>query len=136
MNGRPHTILLVEDNPDHAELVRRNLECLPASPRIIHVTDGEQALAHLRGQGEYADAARAPRPGLVLLDLRLPRLDGFAVLKEMKGDPALRAIPVVILSTSTADSDRAAAAALHADGYLAKPVGHAVFSELLARFGF
>jgi CheY-like chemotaxis protein len=96
---------------------------------VLHVvTDGEQALQFLRRTGSYADA---PRPGLILLDLNLPRLDGLEVLAELKADPVLKVIPVVILTTSQAQQDVLRSYALHANAYVSKPVDFETFMEVI-----
>jgi CheY-like chemotaxis protein len=136
MNGEPLTILLVEDNADHAELVKRNLEDSKVANQLHHVEDGEAALDYLHGRGVYADRARYPRPHLVLLDLRLPRIDGLEVLKQVKSDPQLRTIPVVVLTTSDAERDMALAYEHNANSYLTKPVDFGRFSVLLKDLGF
>ena len=136
MIGEPLTILLVEDNPDHAELVIRNMEDFKVSNRIVHVDDGEAALNYLFGKGEYADRKRFPLPHLMLLDLRLPKVDGLQVLKEVKGSETLRALPVVVLTTSDAERDLAMAYEYHANSYLTKPVDFNDFSKLLGDLGF
>jgi len=112
-------ILLVEDNPDDAELTLEAFQSSHAQNRLHVVEDGVEALAFLRRQGRYAEA---PRPHLILLDLNLPRKSGHEVLAEIKADPDLRVIPVVILSTSTADQDIAASYRLAANCYITKPV--------------
>lgn len=114
-------VLLVEDNPDHAELIQRGFDEISARVDLTRVPDGEAALAYLFRRGEWSDAGRSPRPHLVLLDLRLPKLDGFRVLEAVKADPELCAIPTVILTTSEAEGDMARAYAHHANSYLVKP---------------
>jgi len=114
-------ILLVEDDPDHTELVRRAIEELGRDVRLVALADGEIALDYLLRRGEWADPERSPKPDLVLLDLRLPRLDGFSVLREIKSASALRHIPVVILTSSSSDRDVEQAYAEHANSYLVKP---------------
>ena len=109
MNGEPLMILLVEDNPDHAELVMRTMEESLVINRIYHVEDGQAALDYLYGSGKYADRMQFPMPHLMLLDLRLPKVDGLDVLKQVKNDVALRPLPVVILTTSDAERDVAMA---------------------------
>ncbi|MBW4054082.1 MAG: response regulator [Proteobacteria bacterium] len=136
MNGEPLTILLVEDNPDHAELVMRNMEDFQVANKIIHVEDGEAALDYLWGRGEYADRRSFPIPHLMLLDLRLPKVDGLEVLKEVKSNADLRAMPVVILTTSDAERDMAKAYKFHANSYVTKPVNFGEFSRLLKDLGF
>lgn len=136
MNGHPLTILLVEDNADHAELVKRNLEQFQVANHLHHVEDGEAALDYLYQRGAYADAQRFPRPSLILLDLRLPRIDGLEVLRQVKADRELQLIPVVILTTSDAERDMALAYQYHANSYVTKPVDFARFSTLLRDLGF
>jgi len=115
----PAEILLVEDSPGDARLTREAL-AEGKLKNVLHlVEDGEQALAFLRGEDGYADA---PRPDLVLLDLNLPRVDGREVLAEMKADPDLKRIPVVVLTTSSADEDVLRAYELAANCYITKPV--------------
>lgn len=110
-------ILYVEDNVDHAELVMRHLEDFQLRDQVTHVLDGEQAVAWLDG---VATGSNVP-PRVVLLDLRLPRLDGMAVLQHIKSSPALREIPVVVFTTSSTDRDLKEAYARHANSYLVKP---------------
>ena len=136
MNGEPLTILLVEDNPDHAELVMRNMEDFQVANSIIHLEDGEAALDYLYGRGMYSDRKRFPLPHLMLLDLRLPKIDGLEVLREVKRDETLRPLPVVILTTSDAERDMAMAYEYHANSYVTKPVNFADFSALLKDLGF
>ena len=136
MTGEPLTILLVEDNPDHAELVIRNMEDAQVANRIVHLEDGEAALAYLKRQGIYADEHSCPMPHLVLLDLRLPKIDGLEVLKAIKTSPSLRSVPVVILTTSSADRDIAMAYEYYANSYVTKPVDFQQFNKLLHDLGF
>jgi CheY-like chemotaxis protein len=136
MIGRPMTILLVEDNPDHAELVKRNLEDFQVANHINHVEDGEAALDYVYRRGTYSDHKKYPRPDLILLDLRLPRIDGLEVLKQIKRDLTLQAIPVVVLTTSDAEKDLAQAYEYHANSYVTKPVNFDNFSHLLRDLGY
>ena len=136
MNGEPLMILLVEDNPDHAELVMRTMEESLVINRIYHVEDGQAALDYLYGSGKYADRMQFPMPHLMLLDLRLPKVDGLDVLKQVKNDVALRPLPVVILTTSDAERDVAMAYEYHANSYVTKPVSFDEFSTLLRDLGF
>jgi chemotaxis family two-component system response regulator Rcp1 len=123
MSGRPATqpieVLLVEDNPGDVRLTREALRDGKVHNNLSVVPDGVEALAFLRRQGKYADA---PRPDLILLDLNLPKKDGREVLQDIKGDPALQRIPVVVLTSSEAERDIAQAYALHANCYITKPV--------------
>jgi len=136
MIGEPLTILLVEDNPDHAELVIRNMADFQVANNIIHVEDGEAALDYLHGRGKYADRKQFPLPHLMLLDLRLPKIDGLEVLKEVKSSTNLRAMPVVILTTSDAERDMAMAYEYHANSYVTKTVNFSDFSKLLKDLWF
>jgi CheY-like chemotaxis protein len=124
----PLQILIVEDNPGDARLTQEALtEAEP--PKRLHVlADGEAALAFVRRQGDFA---QAPRPDLVLLDLNLPRCSGREVLAALKSDPALRSIPVIILSTSDAERDVRDCYDLGANAYLVKPVGLDEFLEVM-----
>jgi CheY-like chemotaxis protein len=136
MDGEPLTILHVEDNIDHAQLIARSLLKNRVANRIKHVEDGEEALDYLLLRGKYTRPENAPRPQIVLLDLRLPRVDGLEVLKTIKTTDGLSAIPVVILTSSEAESDVAKAYEYHANSYLVKPVGFDKFSELMQHLGF
>ena len=135
VHSEPLIILLVEDNLPHAELVKRSLEGHEIANKIYHVADGEAALAYLFRQGGYADPATSPRPHVVLLDLRLPKISGLDVLREIKTSTDLRTIPVVILTTSTAERDVVSAYAQHANSYLVKPVDFATFTRLMHDLG-
>lgn len=115
----PIEILLVEDNPGDVDLAREALESGKVRNTLHVVGDGEAAMAFLRAQGQYVGA---PRPDLVLLDLNLPKKDGRQVLAEIKADRSLRAIPVVILSTSKAEEDILKTYDLHANCYITKPI--------------
>ncbi len=112
-------ILLVEDNAGDVRLTREAFKSSKIHNRLHVVGDGEQAMAFLRKQGVHADA---PRPGLVLLDLNMPRMGGREVLAEVKADEDLRRIPIVVLTTSEAEEDIVSAYDLHANAYIRKPV--------------
>ena len=117
--SKPIEILLVEDNPGDVRLVREALLEAKMRNNMSVAGDGEEALAFLRKQGQYTNA---PIPGLVLLDLNLPRKDGFEVLQEIKSDAKLMHIPVVVLTTSQAEQDIVKSYNLHANAYVTKPV--------------
>ena len=120
MLGRPVEILLVEDNSGDVRLTQEALKHCNVHHCLHVVEDGAEAMAFLRKGGEYGDA---PRPDLILLDLKLPKKDGHEVLGEIKADKDLRRIPVVILSTSDDEQDIFKAYNLYANGYITKPVG-------------
>lgn len=136
MKGAPVVILLVEDEPAHAEIVRRNFEGFRLLNRLEHVADGQEALDYLYHRDSFADPERSPRPGLILLDLRLPKVDGLEVLSTIKADPALCRIPVVILTTSSTETDMARAYDCHANSYLTKPVDYPQFVKLMNSLGY
>ena len=136
LQGEAVEILLVEDDPDHAELIIRGLQDNGVANRITHVSDGEAALDYLFRRGEYADAEKSPRPHLVLLDLRLPRIDGLEVLRQIKADEELRRIPIVVLTTSEANLDIAQSYDNPANSYLVKPVEFDAFRRMMRDLGF
>ena len=125
---RPVEILLVEDNPGDIELTVEALREGKVKNNLHVVRDGVEALQFLRQQAHYAEK---PRPDLVLLDLNLPKMDGGEVLAEVKRDPALARIPVVILTTSAAEADVLRAYDLHANAYITKPVDLSQFIEVV-----
>lgn len=122
-------ILLVEDSPADARLTQEAFKDGKVRNNLSVVSDGVQAMAYLRREGRFADAAR---PDLVLLDLNLPKMDGREVLKQMKTEPGLMTIPVVILTTSQADVDVLAAYEYHANCYIQKPVDLTRFLAVIA----
>ena len=136
MRGEPIVILLVEDDPAHVEIVRRNLAENRVANRLMHVADGQAALDYLYRRAEFQDEAQSPRPGLILLDLRLPKVDGLDVLKTIKSDADVRSIPVVILTTSAAEADLVKAYDSHANSYLVKPVDFTQFVALMEALGY
>jgi len=125
-------LLLVEDDPGDVELTKASLELSKLALDIAVVNDGESAMAYLRKEGEYAGVQS---PDVVLLDLNMPRMDGREVLKAMKADPVLKRIPVVVLTTSDADNDIAAAYADGANCYVSKPMGLQQFSKVVHAVG-
>jgi len=129
---KPITILLAEDSPEDVELIREAFDYHRFSADLHAVRDGVEALAFLRREGEYADA---PTPDLLLLDLNMPRKDGRETLAEVKADPALHTLPVVILTTSTAESDIVESYTRQASAFLTKPVDFDAFLELIRQLG-
>jgi CheY-like chemotaxis protein len=127
-NPVPVEILLVEDDPGDVLITREAIEGSKVANRLTVVSNGEEALQFLRREEPFADA---PRPGLVLLDLNLPRLDGREVLARIKADPGLRRIPVVVLTTSSSDEDIVRSYDLHANAYVTKPVDFEQFMSVV-----
>jgi two-component system, response regulator len=136
INGKSVVILLVEDDPAHAEIVRRNLETFRVANRMLHVSDGQAALDYLFRQDAFADPEDSPTPDLILLDLRLPKVDGLEVLRRIKAEDALKRIPTVILTTSAAEADMIGAYTQGAGSYLVKPVNFEKFTQMMDAFGF
>jgi two-component system, response regulator len=128
-------VLLVEDDPDHAELIRRSFANHQVANKVDHVFDGEAALDYLFRRGEFAESAELAQPNLILLDLRLPRIDGMEVLKKIKSSDELKSIPVVILTTSDADADVNQAYRNCANSYLVKPMEFDAFVKLIDELG-
>ena len=133
---QPTNILIVEDEEAHAQLTERAIRKSGNANRIDIVGDGEQALDYLLNCGKYADKNRYPCPGLVLLDIKLPGIDGIEVLKQIKEHPKLKQIPVIMLTTSEREEDIAKAYSHYANSYLTKPVGFKEFEEKIAKLGF
>ena len=134
--GEILTILLVEDNDDHAELVMRNFEDHVVANQIIRVCDGRQALDYLFRYGVYESPLASPRPNLILLDLRLPKIDGLEVLQTIKQTEELRSIPVVMLTSSQSEKDVVNAYANYANSFLVKPLDFDQFSQLMKDLGY
>ena len=127
-NANVIDVLLVEDDEGDVLMTREAFEYYKINNRLHVVSDGEQALHFLRKHGQYADA---PRPGLILLDVNLPRRSGLEVLAEIKQDPDLLVIPVVMLTTSRAEEDIARSYSLHANAFVSKPVDFEHFMEAI-----
>ena len=128
MKIEPINILLVEDNPGDARLTIEALKEGKFKNKLVHVSDGVEALAYLRNEGQYQDAVR---PDLIMLDLNMPRKDGRETLEEIKSDQDLRRIPVVILTTSRAEKDIFKSYDLHANCFITKPVKLPQFFEVV-----
>ena len=126
--SRPIEILLVEDNPADVFLTKEAFKDAKAHTNLHVVVDGVEAMAFLRKEGRFADV---PRPDLVLLDLNMPRKNGREVLAEIKGDQELRRVPVVILTTSKAETDILESYDLNANCYIPKPVDFGQFAEVV-----
>lgn len=127
-SGQLIRFLLIEDDENHAELVRRNLDRDRIQNTLDRVGDGEQALAFLRKEPPYEDAER---PDVILLDLKLPKKNGLEVLKDIKADESLQSIPVVVVTTSEAENDRQRAYELQANSYVMKPIDFEQFRRMV-----
>jgi CheY-like chemotaxis protein len=127
---RSAQVLLIEDNRGDAVLTRRAFKRARIANDITVAESGEKGLSILRREGQYADA---PRPDIILLDLNLPYMHGRDFLSTVKDDPALRRIPVIVLSSSSADTDISAAYARHANGYITKPISSDTYDNVVSR---
>jgi CheY-like chemotaxis protein len=121
-------VLLVEDDPGDVMMTREAFEHYKIRNTLYVVSDGEQAMQFLRRDGQYADV---PKPGLILLDLNLPRRNGLEVLADLKSDEELLSIPVVVLTTSQAEEDIVRSYSLHANAYISKPVDFDKFIDVI-----
>jgi CheY-like chemotaxis protein len=129
--GKPITILMADDDADDRRLTKDAFDESRLANALRFVEDGEELFEYLRHTGRYTNAADAPRPGLILLDLNMPRLDGRAALRELKNDPDLRQIPVVVLTTSKADEDVYRSYDLGVNSYIVKPVTFEALVDIL-----
>jgi CheY-like chemotaxis protein len=128
-------ILLVEDNPYDAELTIRALKNRNLSNNLLWVKDGEEALDYLFRQGTFADHDKRPHPKVILLDLKLPRVDGLEVLRKLRADERTRTVPVVVLTSSREESDIVKSYGLGANSYIVKPVEFDQFVEAVSELG-
>jgi chemotaxis family two-component system response regulator Rcp1 len=131
MDRRALDVLLIEDNPGDVRLIREGLKDSRIISRINVVEDGEEAMEYLRCSGRYAGVSH---PDIILLDLNLPKKDGREILAEIKQDPELRRIPVVVLTSSKAEQDIIRAYELHANCYLTKPLDLSEFTVMIQSF--
>jgi two-component system, response regulator len=120
--GKSVVILMAEDDPDDRLLSQEALKEAHLANEMKFLDDGEELIDYLQHRGEYSDPESSPRPGLILLDLNMPRKDGREALKEIKSDPGLRSIPIVVLTTSKAEEDIIRTYDLGVSGYVTKPV--------------
>lgn len=135
MNPRPINILLAEDDPDDRYLISEALDESRLNIHLYIVEDGEELLDYLYRRGKYADETQWPTPGLILLDLNMPRKDGREALQEIKADPRLRRIPIVALTTSRADEDIFRTYDNGVSGYIPKPVSFTGLLEVMNAIG-
>jgi two-component system response regulator len=128
-------ILLVEDNPADAEMTLRALRRNNLANRVHWVKDGQEALDFMFGSGEYAARAASIPPRLVMLDIKMPKVDGIEVLRRLKAEPATRAVPVVVMTSSNEERDVVESYRLGVNSYIVKPVGFDAFLEIVAKIG-
>ena len=136
MNSPTAHVLIIEDEEAHAELTKRAIRKAGRATRIDVVGDGEQALEYLFNQGAYSDHEEYPPPSLILLDLKLPGIDGIEVLKRIKEDVRLKKIPVIMLTTSQREEDITASYSHYANSYLTKPVGFKEFEDKVMQIDY
>jgi CheY-like chemotaxis protein len=129
------TILLVEDNPDDEELMLRVLRKHNIANEVVVARDGAEALEYLFGTGQYAGRDVRQQPQVVLLDLKLPKLDGLEVLRQVRAEPLTQTLPIVILTSSMEEEDRIRGYALGANSYVRKPVDFHQFTEAVRQLG-
>ncbi len=129
-------ILLVEDNPNDAELTIRALKKNNLINKIIHLKDGAEALDFIYCEGAYQGQQRSVKPRVILLDLKMPKVNGIEVLRRLKSDPSTKQIPVVVLTSSNEDPDVATCYGLGVNSYIVKPVGFDNFTQAVAQLGF
>lgn len=135
LNRSPITILMAEDDPDDRLMTQEAFnECQLGNP-LQFAFDGEQLMDYLHRRGEYADTSRYPMPGLILLDLNMPRKDGREALREIKADPELRKIPVVVLTTSKAEEDVSASYRDGANSFITKPASFSSLVDVVQALG-
>jgi len=132
---QPILILMADDDDDDILLTQKALKKGKLLNKLISVRDGEELLDYLQYRGEYSDASQAPRPGLILLDLNMPKKDGREALKEIKADPELREIPVVVFTTSKAEEDIYRSYKLGVNSFITKPVTFDSLIEVMQTLG-
>lgn len=131
----PIEILLIEDNPHEAELAIRSLKKNNLANTLKHIDDGAEALDFIFANGAYADREFSPNPKLIILDLKLPKVDGLEILRQIKNDPKTRSIPVTILTSSQEEKDVIESYKLGVNSYIVKPVNFESFSKAVADLG-
>ena len=129
------TIMLVEDDDGHRLLIRENLRAGGVVNNLIEMSDGQQAIDYLTRRGQYHDRTKFPKPGLILLDIKMPKADGFAVLEKIKADPELRLIPVLMLTSTDDQLEVNRCYTLGANSYVVKPVRYEEFQERIRSLG-
>lgn len=134
-SSRPITILLADDDAEDRAFTRDALIESRLRNELYMVQDGEEAMDYLRRRGRYSDPRTSPRPGLILLDLAMPKMDGREVLAELKADPELRKIPVIVMTTSAAEEDICRSYDLGASSFVTKPVSFTALVDIMKGIG-
>ena len=129
------TILVADDDQNDVFFLRRAFQKSGVNHAVIAVSDGQQAIDYLQGEADYGDRARYPVPVLLLLDLKMPKVDGLEVLRQLKGDETLKRIPVVMLTSSREETDLVKSYRLGANAYVVKPVGFEQFADAIRQLG-
>ena len=128
-------IMLVEDDEGHQVLIKENLRAGGIVNEVIYMKDGQEALDYLMRRGKWQDPAKSPRPGLMLLDIKMPKVDGFSVLEKVKADPQLRLIPVLMLASTDDQAEINRCYNLGANSYIVKPISYDAFQERIKSLG-
>jgi len=128
-------IMLVEDDDGHRLLIRENLRAGGIVNDIVEMRDGQQALDYLQRRGQYQDPAKSPRPGLILLDIKMPKADGFSVLEKVKADPQLRLIPVLMLTSTDDQLEVNKCYTMGVNSYVVKPLRYEEFQDRIKALG-
>ncbi len=128
-------IMLVEDDEGHRLLIRENLRAAGVVNQMVEMRDGQQALDYLYHRGAYQDANKCPRPGLILLDIKMPKIDGMALLEKVKSDPHLRTIPILMLTSTSDQVEVNRCYSLGANSYVVKPVHYEEFQQRVKSLG-
>ncbi len=129
-------ILLVEDNPHDAEMTIRTLKKINLANKLIHLKDGAEALDFIFAKGTYKDRSINDRPKVILLDIKMPKVDGIEVLRQIKSNPDTKTIPVVIMTSSKEEQDIITSYNLGVNSYVVKPVGFDGFAKAVSELGF
>ena len=128
-------IMLVEDDEGHQVLIKENLRAGGIINDVVYMKDGQEALDYLMRRGQWQDPAKSPRPGLILLDIKMPKVDGFSVLEKVKADPQLKLIPVLMLTSTDDQVEINRCYNLGANSYVVKPVSYDAFQERVKSLG-
>jgi two-component system, response regulator len=135
MYSKETDILLVEDSPEDAELTIRSLQKINLANKLVHLEDGQEALDFLFAEGKYSDRKGMPLPKVIMLDIKMPRVDGIEVLRRLKSNDATRMIPVVIMTSSAEEKDILTSYSLGVNSYVVKPVNFEGFAKAVSELG-